>query len=232
MHLPTFDDATNTNGYRWTVKEEYQVDFSTNSHRRFKEEIQGVRVYENGLVEIAPYVYRHPDLRYQLRSKYNMEFLNPYEVRGFKYFSPERKLVRKDWVEREFYLYDFRHNMMVRTPACFYGDHARLIGEPIRIAEYRKADGDAFRAKHQPLFDLAASFSAVSNEELWRRQMNALPFFHNQLPEDLELAIEQHKGLLYWLGEQQRRKQLDVLIRNQVRVRYEVPFLYFKKEGG
>ncbi len=236
MRIPDFESATNETR-KWTVPP-YHVDSDDPAGRKFKEEIEGVRIYEGGLVEIQPRVYRRPHIRYRLHKHLGLNFINPYEAEaaGNRYRTPEGKVVKKTWLERGYFIYDERHKMVVKAPARFYGGHSRLVSEtPIQVAEYRKALADEFRAKHKDLFNLALSYSAVQDAAT-RAQYYHIPYWEipskmQSLPsiEDVEGGMEAHKGLLLWLGRAQRNGLIDTLIHKSIRHRYEVPFLYYEE---
>lgn len=241
--LPTFEDARNRDYYYGSAQTyesnaDYKVDFSTTEPRKFKEDT-GVRFYENGMVDIDPYVYRRPNVRRELRSRYGLEYLNPFEERGYTYFDPEWKPVKKDWIERDFYLYDPRHHMVVCSSAFFYGGYARLVGQkPVMVLEYNKKAREEFVEKHRDLFNFALVYGAMKDHQVsgyyayWQLNDAADKFLTERRALDLETVrtnLAEYEPLLQWLHEQQVNKTLNSQIRNRFRIRHDYPFLYYKE---
>lgn len=238
MKIPAYNEVENQTR-RWQVPP-YHVNPEDPAQRKFKEEHAGLRLYENGLVEIDPHVYRNPRLRGVLSSQYDLHFWNPFETRSLEYFTPEGKPVKKSWIQRGYFIYDARHKMVVQTPARLYGEHARLVSDtPIRIAEYQKGLADKFKAKHKELFAFAVSFAALedpSKQHYWWGWQHAQELREGRLPSmkglERRLKNPEVQSFLRWLAHmQQNNNQLEYFIHKEVRVRYEVPFLYYKERN-
>lgn len=240
MRLPSFDQARNTPCYDWRDEGEYQIDFSTHEHRKYRED-RGVRVYEGGLVEIQPSVWRDPSLRHYLGSTYGLHFYNPYEssARGFRYFLPDKRTpVPKAWIPRLYYLHDPRYGMVVKVPAVFYGGHSRLVGTNFDVFELDRKKVTEFKEEHKDLFAFATTYTAMSARLQylqvypWTIRHN-MKYFRGELLmpslDDIRKNVLAYEKLLLVLADLQRHKSLDYYIRKYCRLRHQVPFLYYEE---
>lgn len=94
MKWPTFDDVENKYAYG---RREYEVDESSYEHRKYKEPMRDVRVYQHGLVSVRWNGKRDPAWREEAWRKFNLRFILPAKLTGMRLYNPDTgaRVVRK-----------------------------------------------------------------------------------------------------------------------------------------
>ena len=176
-NYPDFDTAEHC-ANRYYREGEWDTDFDTIPPRRYKEVMQGVRIYEGGLFQIRSHLYRNDSFRSRIAAEFGIDVGLVRARTGYQYFMPDRTPVTKDAIivglagSTGYFLYDHRHGMAVRMVSwnademeavSYYGPNARPVGG--RDITLRIVDKEAYKwnlAKLRPTRDLALSYAAVS----------------------------------------------------------------------
>jgi hypothetical protein len=115
-------------------RQTYQVDFNDYAERKYKEQ-HGVRVYENGVVEIRHFPSNAPDTRETIRRQFGIHLELLSDIRGIQFVTVEGEPVAKAHIRgaTEFLL-DHKNGMALHLSwedenhIRYYGPNARPIG--------------------------------------------------------------------------------------------------------
>lgn len=95
MKIPKYEDI-DTSDYSGS---EYKIDWHK-GHRKYKEPVTGMRVYEHGMVELLKSGYRDPAWRSNISRNYGITFKLLSEMTDCKFIDPNSRVrVKKSWLE-------------------------------------------------------------------------------------------------------------------------------------
>ena len=94
MKWPTFDTVENKYDYS---RREYEIDESSYEHRKYKEPVPLIRVYQHGLVSVRWNGTRDPAWRSTAHRTLGIRFILPTELVGMRLYNPDTgaRVVRK-----------------------------------------------------------------------------------------------------------------------------------------
>lgn len=85
-HLPTYSDMETQ--YRSSYGPSFEFDYKAPSRGKYRQ-MDGIRAYASGYVEVQPRVHRSPDMRRKMFVKYGLTFCIPKECSWVKFFTPD-----------------------------------------------------------------------------------------------------------------------------------------------
>lgn len=124
----------------------YELDFSNNHHRPFKEKYR-VRLYKDGPLEISATPYQDPALARSLKEQMGLDFRLLSDCTGIVFRTFDGAVIRKSGIEGvTMFLLDHQHKVALhprREVVTYYGPHAWPAGG----AEFTVKVPDKQRAK-------------------------------------------------------------------------------------
>lgn len=169
MKWVTFDEVGNS---RYYGRDPYQIDFDTNEHRKYKVVMDGVRVYECGIIRVEKSGIRDPGWRKEVRRIMGLSFLLSKEMTGYKFFDPNngRKVSKSSLPVTPMYHDDLRgrvHAIGYRTINKymeFVSEHAQPSFMGTGTLEYWRPNKERAKARMKELeefINLGAAFNSL-----------------------------------------------------------------------
>ena len=259
--LPEFSSCEHVGGYGRNVYTEdvWETDFTTIPPRLYKEPVRGLRVYQNGPIQLRTYLFRNPDVRHTLHADFGMDIGLIRRRTGYNYFLPDRTPVTKEAVVTDlsygYMLYDHNHGMVLRPAAyspdedeaiAYYSKGARPVGGLDFVL--RVVDEEAYNwnlEKTRAARDFALAYVSLVDTPLWVSRYRKQPYLirnylrqlcagdTNRIRQDYTVPDEEdNRDVLVQLGMMEKRspRLLSAFIRRMSTRRVVAPFLYFTKE--
>jgi hypothetical protein len=201
-HL-SYDEVRHRDG---DYRARYAIDWER-GERKYKVPMAGVRVYENGLIEVSRMGYNDPAWRYDALKQLDLDFRLRSEFGGLRFFDPNTGCeVRKAHVQGNLFLYDAVRqriytgaNYSQQAVFTFISQHA----QPIASSElnYRVPNKKRFNERIDALkecFAFGETLTALNaghgplSHSVFRND-----FLKNEIPPDL--TSERGRSFCVWL---------------------------------
>lgn len=177
MKWLTYDSCENSPwGYE---NEPYRIDFDTFEHRKYKEPVAGVRVYENGVVSLHRAGNRDPHWRRRVKNVIGADFISLGDATGYKFYTDAGARISKKDIKYGSYFFDFKLGRMYAVnpsnPLKFFAPHAMPVGTA-NVA-YTERDIDTKKTLHKTMAELLALGKTLCALRMHDRAMGAKSAF-------------------------------------------------------
>lgn len=127
-----YEDTVNMGAGGYGTDARYEIDWH-NGERKYKVPCQGVRIYENDLIEVRNAGFRRPEWRANVRRLLGLDFRLLSGLAGYTLYDPERgEKVAKAYLKHELFFLDKRFGRLYSAGTwdgefTFMSEHAQPI---------------------------------------------------------------------------------------------------------
>lgn len=230
MRWCTFD--TDPSGKPFTGR--FEIDWDTYDYRKYREPVNGLRIYEAGFIELRSNYDGNPDGRFSIRAQYGIDLRQLSEITGVELLNPNTgECVPKTWIDNTgpYYVddkwgrvYSFGSHWRNRsTIKWLHPDAQPVCGATFEYFQPDQQRLKDMREKIAPLLDLGRTLNSVAGVTRLDRVKTTDVF--RALADGLtyDLTAQTTQGAARYLD--RRRAEVDNDLKRFCRDRIEVPFL-------
>lgn len=193
MKWPTFATANHISEYGVKTAARYSIDWSTNAEEKYKQPINGVRVYESGRIEIRRDARRQPHWSLLLDALLGVRFLNPKtDLPGRALFSPDGVRIHKTRlgdITHALYVPKFERLYHVNwlKPITFLSPDAQPLLRGAFTVRHRNVTREQeYLSKLQPAINMGATLIALGITDGFRCTAIDSTVLHLRVPTDFQ----------------------------------------------
>lgn len=224
-HL-SYDEVAHQSTYDYGAR--YAIDWES-GERKYKIPYSGIRVYENGLIEVSRMGYNDPSWRYDVRVRFDLDFRLRSGFKCQEFFDPDTgRKVRKSHVRGNVFLYDDKLQRVYAGKSygasmfTFMSEHAQPIASndltyavPNKMRFNERMDA---LKEHFALGETLAALSVASPS--FSYSLFRTPFSDNAVPPDLTSEDGRNFCLLLHHNKEHVKKDLINATKDVFTVKY------------
>ena len=235
MRYLTFDEVRHQGHGR------YAIDWDTNSELKYKEPMNGIRVYESGVIVVHRNGYRDPAWRYDAKAKFDLNFVLTKDLTHVTFVAPDTGVTVPDIL-----LHDTKLGRVYNLPHWQYSDALRFVspdaqpmgGLPMTYYAPNVQRTAERTAVFEPMFELGRTLRALNNDTevldyfqmTWRIGWDAKRTLQGETPLPLSLSLEDEETQKVCVTLAQCESYARKLIFLGARDKYEPNYLLIKEK--